>query len=315
MRKIFIFSIIAALTVVLSGCGTTIQAYNNVQKMKKRNTARLNLQSTPPDVKPLEQYAETPLAKKLYFYIDSMNTDPDAIPSEYMDPATNPEAAEQVEKDIALAKKGLIKTSKNSGANRAMLAQMIKSTEEDLRKPFWKVTDLPEGAEIGIIRNMEGNQTAYFKRKASKYLYFTFPIDKDNPGAVRAKISEALDSFLLKSDKWTKAADLTKQSNQDALETISDTIELQKKQLSKYSDDIRFKDAKDRLKLSIEKNENMKAYFQKQLEKNISPITFYKYSWNKSGKPSVKDMASTLSVTVKSDVDVVNISIMKLEYE
>ncbi|MGD9808169.1 MAG: hypothetical protein AB7E76_09570 [Deferribacterales bacterium] len=319
MKRITVFLVLLMMSTLLVGCGTTMMAYNNVQKIKKKNATRLNLQSTPPDLKPLEQYAQTPLAKKLFYYIDGVSSNPDAIPAKYMDPATNPEAAAQYEKDIALARRGLMKSAKQSGMNKAMLAQMIKSTEEDLKRPYWEVADLPEGASIGIIREIQGNTTQYLSRKTSKYLYFMFPMDTANPGKVKEDIKAAIDSFLLQSDKWTKTDNLVKQSNEDAIETMKDTIALQKKQLEDYGDNPKMKDYTDRVKRDLEKNENMLAYFEKKrdsADNSDDAITFYKYSWStKSGNIGPKNMPSTFSVVVKNEDGSIILNMMKMEYE
>jgi len=313
MRRIVIVMSLLAFAVMLTGCGSTMMAYNNVQKMKKRVDAEINLQNTPPDVAPLEQYAQSPLAKDLWKALNTYNTNPDSIPTKLMDPATDPEAAAQVEKDVAKAKAGIAKSFNK--ANKALYAQTMRSVEDSLRKPYYQITELPVGAYEGIIRDIKPMVAGAVRLKAGKSVYFRFDFEEKGIEAVRAEIIAALDEFLTKDGKWVKKADMMKQSNEKAAVTIRETIALTKKIIEENEKYPQRKAMVERWKRDLKKNENMLAYFEKQANSGESPITMYTYMWNEAGKIDLNNRADMFSVVLNIKDGNVTVAFNKMIYE
>lgn len=315
MKKLVLIVLCMIVGVFLSGCGTTYQAYSNVMKMKKRVDADLNLQTAAPDLKPYAQYAVTPLAKDIYKYVDMFNTDPELIPAKLMDPAVNKEAAEQVEKDIAEAKKEMTKTFKQNGSSPAMLAQTMKMVEDSLNKPYWVVTELPAGSFEGIIRYIEPMVTQYYSSKGGKSVYFRYGFDNTTPEQLRADLIAALDSFILHDSGWVKKEDVMKDSYASSILTIQDTISLQKNVIAENEKNPDRKAYVEQTKRDLQKNENMLAYFEKMKAQNISPITMYKYTWNSTGQITGGKLPNMFSVVLIVKNDNITLNMMKQIYE
>lgn len=315
MKKFTVVILALIVAASLVGCGTTYKAMRNIHNLKKRTNARLNLQSTPPDLKPYAQYAVTPLAKDLYKVVNQYNINPDDIPAKYMDPATNPEAAKIIEKQIAVAKKSMAKGFKQQGANRAQYIQMMKKVENDMRAPFWLMTELPPGASMGDIKIMKPIVTSTIKTKGGKGVYISFPFGDKDPETVRGELIAALDSFLLKDSGWTKKANLMKGIYKNSIATMNDTIDLQKQVIAENENNPKMKGYVDRTKRDLKKNENMLAYFKKMQAKKISPITMYQYTWNSTGRIQPGKMPSTLSVVLSLHGKEISVNINKMQYE
>ncbi|PLX69504.1 MAG: hypothetical protein C0603_00830 [Denitrovibrio sp.] len=313
MKKIVLSIMSLILVVAITGCGTTYTAYNNVMKLKKRTSASINLQTTAPDIKSLAQYAMSPLARDLQKSLDMYVTDPDSIPTKIMDPATNPEAAKQVEKDIKEARRGMAKSFK--GTSRAQAAQIMNSVVKNMRKPYWLITDLPTGAFEGVVRSVEHVSTGTIKMKDGKSVYYRFDYETKGIETVRAELIAALDEFLTKDGKWVKKADVRKNSYASAKETIQDSIVLYKKMIADIEKYPERKADVDRYKRDLKKNENMLAYYNKMEAKKESPITMYTYMWNAAGKIDLKNHANMLTVVLNIKDGNVTLAFNTIEYE
>ncbi len=202
-------STLVIATLLLTGCmpKSSQMAVNNVKKMKARNKANTNLQNTPPNIEKLKTYAISPRSKYFANLIAMSYKDYALIPSELVDPKTDKQAKVIDDEDWSDAKKGFIRMGETMNFPKGTIDQMIRNHKKTFNKPFYVMTNLPEGASRGIIRNGDNATLDAINAEHTKDISINFSFkDESDKKRVYNSIIKDLDQFFENDAGWMKVS-------------------------------------------------------------------------------------------------------------
>ena len=294
-RKIILISAIVTIS-LLTGCmpKSTQMAIDNVKKTRARIKAEANLQDTPPNIEKLKTYAGSPRSKYFANLLALSYKDYALIPCKLVDPKTDKKAKAIDDEDWADAKIGLIRMGETMNFSKSIVNQMIRNHKKTFNKPFCIMTDLPEGASRGVIRDGDNATLDMQNAKHTKHIYINFSFkDESDKKRVFNSIVKDLDQFFTKDSGWKKVNTKEARPFKNQVEDWKSIIAQQKQLLSEKGDSPQEQLEKEVIKAKIKSYEDMLANSKKCLKTAqktdiVQEQIVYRYMYAKT--PNITDV-------------------------
>lgn len=270
MKTNKILASLAIATFLLSGCTATksSEIAMNIQKNAKKMSMDLNLnmKSTPPNIEQLKTYAQNSRSKYFANLIALSYQDYALIPTKLVDPVTNEEAKVMDEKDWNDVKLQLQRVGEKMNFSKDVMDQALRYTKKNFNKPFYVMTDLPEGASRGVIKNGYTATLDQLHAEHSKdiVIYFSFKDELDRKKVFDSLVAD-LDQFFSQDTGWEKTNYQIAESQKNIVEDWKSIISQQKQLLSEKGNSPKDQLEKEDIIEKIKIYEGYLADNQKQL--------------------------------------------------